>query len=396
MKPIRVMTSNFELLTEIDQYQSAIEEVSFHGIGQLNLVINRYMQDASLLQRGVLLFLDTDNAYIIKSREIQLTEDGKASENWSITALSLKSIFRQRITEPPTSQAYDRITDNAETVMKHYVEQNVVNPSDTDRIIPNVTIAPNQNRGDSLTWQSRYKVLSDELEEISLATGLGWELTLDIENQQWVFDVVEGENRTTQQSIVPPVIFSPEFESVREMIYSENEIDYRNVAIVGGQGEGVDREIVEVGTATGLDRHEVFVDARDIENSSDLTERGEVALVERSQDFFLEAQIMTPVTRSYSTEEFETMVNPYQPVYQTQVEQKVISTFEYKRDFFNGDLVTIRNKEWGVTLHTRITKIREIHEPNGYQIEAVFGQDQPTLTDKLKQKFSEYDHEIKR
>ncbi|MDT2284838.1 hypothetical protein P7H17_00070 [Paenibacillus larvae] len=38
----------------------------------------------------------------------------------------------------------------------------------------------------------------------------------------------------------------------------------KNIAVVAGQGEGEDRKIVTVGTSTGLNRHEMFVDARDV------------------------------------------------------------------------------------------------------------------------------------
>lgn len=47
------------------------------------------------------------------------------------------------------------------------------------------------------------------------------------------------------------------------------------------------------------------------------------------------------------------------------------STFEYKKDYFLGDLVTIRN-EYGIEEKARITEITEVYDDNGYSIEPKF------------------------
>ena len=59
-------------------------------------------------------------------------------------------------------------------------------------------------------------------------------------------------------------------------------------------------------------------------------------------------------------------------------------TFEYKKDWDLGDIVTVQNRKWGITLNTRITEITEIYEPDGFKLEATFGNAIPTLIDKIK------------
>ena len=81
---------------------------------------------------------------------------------------------------------------------------------------------------------------------------------------QWVFDVVEGKNLVAGQSINPPVIFSPQFESLKSLQYTQSELNYKNVAIVAGQGEGIERRVIEVGDFSAFNRHEIFIDARDV------------------------------------------------------------------------------------------------------------------------------------
>lgn len=384
--PIRIMTRDFNLLGETSRYESLQITRSWHGLGVLEMWINRYRQHADKFLKGNIIFPHNqlNKAYIIRHREIELDEKGKASENWIIRASPLKSYLSQRITIPIEGEEYDKIEGDAETVMKHYVNNHLVNPLDSKRKIPNLVIAPSQNRGIETSWQSRYKNVAEEMETISLSIGLGWDIYLDIGNKQFVFDVYEGENLSANQSILPPVIFSPQLKSLKQLSYTESDLDYKNYAIVAGQGEGVDRRIIEAGEeSSGYERYELFVDARDVNEEehpeegepyprpeqdiiSDLTSRGNQKLSEHSQEVYLEGQILTK------------------------------SPFVYQEDYDLGDIVTVQNKDWGVTMDSRITEVKEIYEASGFQLDVVFDNDKPNLTDKVKRGFNEFKNEVTR
>ena len=47
-----------------------------------------------------------------------------------------------------------------------------------------------------------------------MASGLGWDVYLDEEARQFVFDVQAGKNLTRNQQTYPPVIFSTSLENV--------------------------------------------------------------------------------------------------------------------------------------------------------------------------------------
>jgi Siphovirus ReqiPepy6 Gp37-like protein len=383
MKPIRIIDNQFNLLAEIDQYESMFLIRRWSEVGELELRINRHMSGANLLTKGNIILVGDalHKVYIIKHREVELDENGKASENWNVKALALKSVLGQRITLPPLTTAYDNKQGDAETVMKHYVDNNVISPSDADRIITNVSSATNQNRGMTVSWRSRFKNLAEELTNISLFSGIGWNVSLDIQQLKWVFDVSEGRELTVNQSTLPPVIFSPQFDSLRSLHYTESELNYKNIAYVAGQGEGIDRRVVELGADTGLNRHEIFIDARDVAEETeddppqprpeqdiidDLTDRGQQELNGLLQEKYLEGQILTN------------------------------SPFKYEQDYDLGDIVTIQNKDWNVTMNARITEIKEIYERSGFQIEATFGNKRPTLIDKIKREFSQIGSEVRK
>src|SRR5699024_9640756 len=102
-----------------------------------------------------------------------------------------------------------------------------------------------------------------------------------------------------------------------------------------------------------------------------LIDRGKSKLNEHKRTFFLEAQIVTPSFPS--------------------IEQHfALQTFyEYETDFNLGDTVDVFNSRWGVTMSAPITEFKEIHEEGGFLLEATFGEAQPTLIKKIKNKFDD-------
>lgn len=413
MKPIRVITPDVDLLGELSNYESLMFGRSHHGIGTLELRVNRHKLHVETLQKGNIVVVgnQTHKAYQILHRAIELDAEGRITENWHIIAHELKSIVGRRLTTPPVHTSHDNRSGSAESVIKHYVNRNLVNPADPARRIPQLIIAPDLQRGLRIDWQSRFKNLSEEIADISLLSGIGWNVRVDYNLKKWVFDVHEGRDLSVNQYIHSPVIFSPQFSNIQNMQFVDSDLNYRNVAVVAGQGEGVERRVIEVGQSSGLDRYEVFVDARDVAEETedeepvqrpvgdivrDLQNRGSQKLAEMGQEMFLEAQIMTPV-KNVDIENQTSFITQFQTIETIDVKEKWMSSFVYEVDWDLGDIVTLQNNDWGVTLDTRITEIKEIYErESGFRLEATFGQSRPTLISKIKQELAGMKTEITR
>ena len=314
MKSIRILTPDIDLLGEIRNYESNMFTRSWHGIGSLELRINRHKQYTDTLQKGNIIVIGNDprKAYLIVYRGVELNEEGKISEDWHIIAHQLKAVIGRRITVPPVHTSHDNKSGAAESVMKHYIDRNIVNPVDGRRKIPQLVIAPDLQRGMNIDWQSRFKNLAEETADISLLSGIGWDVYVDYDTKKWVFDVYEGKDISVNQDVHDPVVFSPQFGNIKDMQFVDSDLNYRNVAVVAGQGEGVDRRVIEVGQATGLDRYETFVDARDVSEETDdeepvqrpiadierdLTNRGNQQLAELGQEIYLEGQVLMGVKK---------------------------------------------------------------------------------------------------
>src|SRR5699024_466301 len=264
-----------------------------------------------------------------------------------------------------------------------------------------------------IKWESRFKNVAEELEEISKETGLGWCVYLDFRKKKYIFDVVESKDLTQSNSQGNnPVFFSPDFGTIKSQTFIDSDNDLRNFAYIGGQGEGVDRKIVTIGEAKGWNRIETFIDARDVsdeydrdddeydedaddnkrpeeEIEQDLIDRGNKKMEDMQRLLSFEAEILTPVTRKSYEYESDGYLYHAKPRRKIRVRNKTITQFEYEVDFNIGDIVDVFNKKWGVSLSTPIVEILEIHEQGGFRIEATFGETRPTITKKLKRKFDD-------
>ncbi|MCS5500865.1 siphovirus ReqiPepy6 Gp37-like family protein [Lysinibacillus sp. A4] len=366
--PLRVIDDDFNLLGEVDRYSSAQIGISWSDIGELELQINRYLQHADKLTKGNIIFPYNrlDQAYIIRYREIELDENGKQTESWRVKALSLKTFTSQRLIYPAPEKAHEEVTGDVETVMRHFVDTQMINPVDPNRVFPNLVLADNQNRGPEIEEKARYDPLNEKLKELSELHGLGWNIELDLHNKQFVFVINEGRNLVANQVGLPQAIFSTEFETIESLEYTESDLEYKNFAIVAGQGEGIYRKIVQIGEAVGKDRYEMFVDARDLTTNAGLVKRGNEKLAEHAQEVYLGGQILTT------------------------------SRLIYDEDYSVGDMVTVRDKGWCVTMDTRITAAKVICEYGKRKVEVVFDNDKPTFISKMRREIDALKYELKK
>ncbi|BDR82566.1 siphovirus ReqiPepy6 Gp37-like family protein [Clostridium tetani] len=352
--PIRIIDKNFNLLGEIDDYESLIFIRRFFQVGEFELHINLDKQNVDKLKDDNLILLGTcfNKVGIIEHIDKSMSEDGK--DQLIIKGSTLKGIVRRRITVPLKDTAYDRAIGSQETIIKQFVNNNIVNPVDPNRKIQQLVIAEDKKRGKEDAWRTRYENLSDKVIEIAEYSELGWDVILDIEKNKWVFDIIEGRNLTAGQEELPPVIFSVDFDNIKNKHFLKSLLNYKNVAYAGGKGEEEERLIQQIGESTGLDRREVFLDCSQADDITELKDTGKQKL----QDYKI-------------TESFEAEVIPY-------------GSFNYMQDWDLGDIVTVQDRKWGITLNSRVTEIKEIYEVNGFNLECTFGNSIPNLLDKIK------------
>ncbi|WP_055108951.1 siphovirus ReqiPepy6 Gp37-like family protein [Paenibacillus ihumii] len=342
---VRVLDTQFNLLGEIDDYESLQFTRRFYRAGEweMHIALGKQNVDALQIDRIIVVGKDPEKSGIIIQREI--VQDEQGIETLVVKGPTLGGVLNRRIT---VTDAYDRIRGPAETVMKHYIANHLTNSIYLDRNIPVFSIAPDQQRGKQTPWQTRFEPLDVVIQEIAEWCDIGWFVRLDYAAKKWIFDVYEGRNLTAGQSALPPVIFSHEFDNIKSQQYMDSYLQYKNVGYAGGKGEEEDRLIQMVGGGTGLNRREAFLDCSSAEDILELVEMGEQKLAELKRITTYNGQVLDT------------------------------GSFVYQKDWDLGDRVTLQNKKWGLTMDSRITEVKEIYEPAS-SLEIVLGDEIPTI-----------------
>ena len=127
--------------------------------------------------------------------------------------------------------------------------------------------------------------------------------------------------------------------------YNYSSTNYRKVALVAGEGEGTSRVRQDLGTASGIDRYELYVDARDLS-----TNEGQITESEYLE--MLKTRGLEKLAEHPIKEEFDGEVIPD-------------NTYVLGTDYNLGDVVTIRN-EFGMTATSRIIETIECEDETGH------------------------------
>ncbi|MNW39614.1 hypothetical protein D3C74_167060 [compost metagenome] len=352
---VRILDPAFNLLGEIDNYESLQFTRRYYRAGEfeMHIHIGKRHTDQLLKDRIITIGNQPNKAGIIRYR--QVAEDDKGIETLIIRGPTLGGILDQRVT---LTESYDRIRGAAETVMKHYVNNHLVNGtyatgSYAARAVPFFAIAPDLARGRQTPWQTRFEQLDQVIQEIAEWCDIGWQVVLDYATKKWVFDSLIGRDLTTNQNTLPPVIFSHEFDNIQSQDYVDSWLQYKNVGYAGGQGEDEDRLVLMVGSGSGYDRKETFLDCSSAADAVELSELGEQSLSELKRIQTYNGLILNT------------------------------GSFVYEKDWDLGDRVTLQNGKWGLTMHSRLTEVKEIYEPAS-KLEISLGDEIPTITQFVK------------
>lgn len=383
MNCIEIINTNFELLGIITNYESLICVWNYYECGTFELTINKNKTNTDKLKKDNMIIVNKrDDKILIIDKMVTTTN--KNSKTLKVTGTCIKGITKRRII---ATNGYDRVTeDYAENIQKHYIKKHMIesyydNIRTAERDISWVKIATTQNRGIKTVWQARLTNLHDELKHISEDTGLGWYGYLDRNEKCIYFDSLEGTDRTINQTELPSsheelsglihqhleqfthgelegkrkhpyIIFSEKKKNLLEGKTTDDDTNYKNVGYCAGKGENEDRLITVIGTATGFDRREVFIDLNNIEDPDELNQEGQKKL-----------------------DTYKIIQSIEGKVYQ-------IPNMEWEKDFFLGDIVTLESD--GIYEDKRIIQAKEIYERNNMTVELGFGDKVPSLGEEIK------------
>ncbi|QJU22684.1 hypothetical protein HLY09_26540 [Enterocloster bolteae] len=347
---VTVLNTNLDAISIVDVYESFIWTDRYYEYGDFELFTSMTDTILSYIRQDYYL-QSRESEHVMIIEKIRINSDSENGNHITVTGRSLESILDRRIV-----WGQKTITGNLQNGIRTLLNENVISPADNKRRISNFIFEASTDPAiTSLKIDAQYTGdnLYDVINKICSERSIGFKVTLN-NNKQFVFKLYAGADRSYDQSVNPYVIFSPKFENIINSNYVESKSALKTVTLVGGEGEGSARKYTTVGGGSGLNRRELFTDARDI--SSDVGDG--VVLSDAAYTAQLQQRGKEKLAENTDVTSFE-----------GQVETTVM--FRYGEDFFNGDVVQIAN-EYGHETKARIVEIVMSEDEDGNSVYPTF------------------------
>ena len=348
----------FNTIDIVDSYISCIWHVEFSGFGDFDLRVPYNSRNKALFQTGRIIYRVEDsetvngvkqahNGMFIESVTTSyLAETGFTMQ---ITGRGVKSILCKRIVWEQTNFEEEPFG----AVIYNLVDQNFTNPEIANREIPGISAPSMIIGGPLITAQLHGENIGDWIQEQAKANNFGWEIIISgIDagtGPSYEIAFLEGEDRTGS------IIFSPEYNNLLSCEFTDSLENFKNVALVGGEGEGTAQiqTAVSVGNKVGINRHEMYVNG--VSRSSN---GGQIALATYKK-----------MLQQYGMSELIKYTN-------TMTATGEIDTngiFKINEDFFLGDRVKVE-LDASLSGAAYLTEIIYSDDETGYNTIGTFGE----------------------
>ena len=325
-----VMTKDFVIVGVVEEFKSLIWAKRYWNFGDCEVYIKASEKVLDLLKVGnIITRKDDDMVCIIEYVEIKTSaEDG---DYVVVKGSDARCLLDRRIV-----WGLMDYVGSVEGLIRTIVDDNVVNPPMAERRIQNTALGEVAGLDDSIEVQISYANVGEKVRGLCETYLYGSRMILD--NGVLRFGLYEGS--------ALDLIFATEFDNLIKTDYIEDYRTVSNVALVGGEGEGSSRRTASVGTASGLERRELFVDARSISSDSEGLGDYDEALRNEGLEELSKHSVLIRFDGDVDTTGY---------------------VYKYKRDYNVGDVVTIRNG-YGQSFRARITEAVEGWDDNGYNV----------------------------
>ncbi|MCM1218135.1 MAG: siphovirus ReqiPepy6 Gp37-like family protein [Lachnospiraceae bacterium] len=326
------------MVSVIDDAVSAIWTGRYYKPGDFELYLRASSQAAGFMRQNCYIKrADKDSLCVIEHVEIQ--EDAESGDHYIVSGRDLKSLLGRRIVWSQTA-----LKGGVEDCLRKLVSENAIDTA-PERVIPRLVLGEKSGFAGTMAKQLTGKNLMEAVSDICTTYQCGCDVLFLAGEFQVIF--YKGENRSYSQAGTdnPYVVFSAEFDNLISSIYVQDISEYQNVALVAGEGEGKARRRTVVGEASGMDRYELYVDARDISSNE-----GEISESDYMEQLY--GRGLEKLEAALASETFEGEVDN-------------TSMYIYGEDYFLGDIVAVKNK-YGITGNARVVEMIECWDDGGY------------------------------
>ena len=347
---ILVMNTNFEYVAIVDSYKSLIWTDRFKRCGDFELYVPIDSKALECLKEDYYLYT-SESEHLMVIEDIAINTEAEDGSFMTVTGRSLELILERRIV-----WGQKILNGNLQNGIKTLLTESFISPSIPERKVDNfVFLESDDPKIKDLTLEAEYtgNDLYSIVTSICDEHDIGFKIVLN-DAKQFVFSLYSGTDRSYNQTDNPYVVFSPKFENIINSNYYTSKANYRNVTLVAGEGDEYRyRQTVTVGSASGIDRREVFTDAGSVQQDSE-----EATLSNAEYLDVLRTEGSKKLTEHKINTAFEGEVDATQ-------------MYKYGEDFFIGDIVQLAN-EYGHEGRVYISELIISHSEDSFSIYPTF------------------------
>lgn len=351
-----LLDKDFQICGIVDDFSSLIWNRKYYECGDFSLQTS--INNLEQFQNAKYLFSKNfEEVGIFETLDFKNTE---STMNILRTGRFLESKLASRVIN--TTQYFKKM--KTEEILRKLVNDFAI--SNGIRKIPKIKLGDYIGLGSIKTMQTTGVNLLTKLYELCKSDELSIRLRYDFDNDEIIFKVWQGIDRTDIQNDNSWAIFSRNFENILENEYSTDSTKYCNFAYIAGEVDeqtGTDENGMAITTKKRVvvtvdrvkdneERRELYVDARDLQKDEDTTEEEYLEMLKsRGNDKLDECK---------KVEEVNFKIDP-------------LSNLEYKKDFDLGDKAVYKSEELGLIIENRIVEVSEVYENGERTIDVTFG-----------------------
>lgn len=364
----------------IDTYSNIIWANRYNEVGDCELVIPATEDNFNKVKECKYISR-TDDDMVCEIKKIEIKTDEENGNQFIITGTDIKEMLNQRIVEKQTN-----FNGLVEDYIRKLIIDSIINPTNPDRKIKNFILDDKVGFTEKIREQVTYDYVGDKIQKLCKQYGWGYKVTVN--NGNFIFALYKGNDISSY------ITFSHNYDNISTTDYLKDDSNIKNVALVAGEGEGVARKTVTIGNGVGIDRHELYVDARDISSEIDYDElltnypSGKEKVINNVIYYQVNGSSIATLTKNDAGEitnvqlcnniYMENLKNTgyekmsvYTTITSFSGEIIVGMSYKYKEDYNLGDIVNIVN-EYGISINVRISEVIENQDDNGYTMEPTF------------------------
>lgn len=367
---VEIRGSDTDIVGIVDTAKSIIWHTIYFGVGDFEIYAPATPDMIALLQIGYYV-TRPDNAEVGIIEKINIADNEQDGTMIIASGRFVKSILDRRLIYKltGTSNAATILRGNVETAVREVVKNNAITCAfDSRRNIAlldlgelsNIPLRIVDGNGNTAQKQVSYGNLLEYTDGVLEEYGLSAMCIL--RGGKFLYTVYQGNDRSVNNADNnAPVIFSREFDNLTSSEYLYDTTTEKNVVLIGGEGEGVNRFYSLLSTTEAdLSRREIWLDASSISKSY---------------------KDENDVDQTYTDEQYKTMLDAagnqtVAPLTVTESFNGVIDitngNYVYGRDFALGDIVTVQDNQIGVYVNVRIREATEVQDENGYTVEVKY------------------------